>query len=469
MSTSTLPSTAGPMLHDLSAGRMAVNASWLLRLRWVAVAGQLVTVGFVLLILRVGLPLTPVLLVVAFTAVTNVGFALWLRIAATRRRELLPWLADHRLLGMVMTADLLALTVLLYFAGGPSNPFTLFYFVNLALAAVVLPSRWAWPLTGIAVLCFLALFFDHVELPALAGSRPMAFRGIAGGDLEQLGLLVAFSTCASVIVYFITRVTGELRRREVELRTAEQQQARSVRLEALATLAAGTAHELASPLSTIAVVVKELTKHLQGADVPRTVIDDVRLIRSELDRCRTVLDSMAGTAGQAVGEEVRHLSDDELVEEILGGLRNEDRNRIRVQRDGSKHVMVAPLRGLAQALRGLVQNALDASEPDGTVQIQITGSDDRFHLSVVDRGHGMSTETLSRAGEPFFTTKEPGQGMGLGLFLARSVIERLGGTLRFESAAGRSTTALVELPALEPARLDGAEDSAGPGADGGTV
>ncbi len=261
MLTTTPSSSTAPMVHDLCASRMAVNASWLLRLRWVAVAGQLVTVGFVVLILGVQLPLAPVLFVVAFTAATNVGFALWQRIPSARRHELLPRLAGHRLLGTVMTVDLLALTALLYFAGGPRNPFTLFYIVNLALAAVVLPSGWVWSLTGIATLCVLGLFIDHVELPALAGSEPIAIEGVAGGNLEQLGLLVAFVTCASVIVYFITRVTGELRRREVELRTAEQHQARSARLESLATLAAGTAHELASPLSTIAGVVKELTKH----------------------------------------------------------------------------------------------------------------------------------------------------------------------------------------------------------------
>jgi two-component system sensor histidine kinase RegB len=222
----------------------------------------------------------------------------------------------------------------------------------------------------------------------------------------------------------------------------------------LATLAAGTAHELASPLSTIAVVVKELTKHLQGADVPRTVIDDVRLIRSELDRCRTVLDSMAGAAGQAVGEEVRHVAGDVLIKEITSGLRREDRQRIVVRCDASPWVVLAPLRGLGQALRGIVQNALDASEPDGNVQIDVTTCDDRMHLVVADRGRGMSRDTLARAGEPFFTTKEPGQGMGLGLFLARSVVERLGGTLRFESVAERGTTARVELPAFEPARLE---------------
>ena len=104
-----------------------------------------------------------------------------------------------------------------------------------------------------------------------------------------------------------------------------------------------------------------------------------------------------------------------------------------------------PPDSLAQALRGLLQNGLDASGPEGRVHLCVAKSSDRVRIIVHDEGPGMDAATLERAGEPFFTTKEPGRGMGLGLFLARSVIERLGGTLQLDSSVGAGVTAVVEL------------------------
>ena len=437
-----MPEYQPPLPAHTDAARLAVNASWLLRLRWVAVAGQLLTVGFVVLVLKVALPLWPLFAIIAFTAATNLGLAFWSR---TQTAHVSPR-RGHAVLGWLMTADLLSLTALLYFAGGPANPFTIFYFVNLALAAVVLPSRWAWVLTAVAVLCFAGLYVDHVPLAAFEGAADAA-----GLHFRQQGLLVALAACTVVIIYFITRVTGELQETERELRDVEQRRARSDRLEALATLAAGAAHELASPLSTIAVVAKELTHHLEGADVPDSVREDVTLIRSELDHCRAILDRMTGHAGQAAGETVSHVTVNELIEEVLGGLRQPQRVEVTLEAELGREGISVPLEGLAQAIRGLVQNALDASEREAgdgdPVQLEVARDDEGLWLQICDRGPGMPADVLARAGEPFFTTKEPGKGMGLGLFLTRSVLERLGGALELNSQPAVGTTAIVRLPA----------------------
>lgn len=419
------------------------NARWLLRLRWVAIVGQLATVGFVVLVLGLPLRPQPLLLLIAATAVSNVAFQGWLY-----GRAAAPHTAGGPRASMVLVAtmilDLLTLTGLLYFSGGQQNPFWVFYFVNLALAAVVLPSGWSWVLTGLAIAGFgsLALLsytpIPELEAPPLA---PPAARG-----LHRAGLLVAFAACAVVICYFITRIARELQQREAELRMIEKQRARSERLEALATLAAGAGHELASPLSTIAVIAKDLTRHLEGSNVPPSVVEDVALIRSELDHCRMILDRMSGSAGQAAGEQVGRWRVDRIVQEVVQGLRRSDRVTVRGLDTCGTCSLVAPLQGLAQALRGLVQNGLDASEPHQQVVIAVDATAAELILTVRDQGQGMSAEQLARAGEPFYTTKEPGQGMGLGLFLTRNVIERLGGSLRLASLAGQGTTAEVRLP-----------------------
>jgi len=421
--------------------RLLVNAVWLIRLRWVAVAGQFITIGFAWLVLSVPLQLMPLCVIVAFTALTNLVLSGWLTGHLGRQ----PIEKSRRLIHVfvaVMTLDLLSLTALLYFTGGPTNPFAIFYFVNLALAAVILPSRWGWTLTVIAIACLAGLFLVHQPLLNVDSS----ISGIPV-TLRQMGLFVALVTCAVVVVYFITRVTRELRQRERELRIAEQQRAKSRRLEAIGTLAAGAGHELATPLSTIAVVTKELTLHLEGVDAPSSVLEDVALIRAEVDRCRTILDRMSGNLGRNKDERWVDVSLREILDEVLGALA--ERHRVDVSTDDNvmSKVTNMPFLSTTQAIRGVVQNALDASPKDQQADFSAAFEDGFVVLTVSDRGPGMSDDILARAGEPFFTTKEPGKGMGLGLFLTRSVIERLGGSLELQSPKGQGAIATIRIPA----------------------
>jgi two-component system sensor histidine kinase RegB len=432
----------------------AVHAVWLLRLRWVACVGQLITIACASAVFGVPLPIGELLAVILVVAVSNaLLFVGWRRMS---RPERAMWWAEWGdwLLAGVMTLDVVALTVLLYLTGGPTNPFIVFYFVNLALAAVILPARRAWALLGVALLGVAGLFAVHLPLPELEESHPLAgWRAAPAVRLQYQGLFVALAGCASVVVYFITYVTRELQQREAELRAADQDRARGQRLEALATLAAGAAHELATPLATIAVVAKELTRHLENVKVPETVRDDVALIRGELDRCRAILDRMSASAGQAVGEEVALVGVGQLVEAILADVRRRERVVVSVAAEAQSLRVRVPLQALAQALRGLVRNALDAAERDAAdvpgVRLNVASERPGLRFEISDSGPGMPPDVLARAGEPFFTTKEPGRGMGLGLFLCRSVVERLGGNLELRSPPGQGVTAIVRLPASE--------------------
>jgi two-component system sensor histidine kinase RegB len=436
---------------DRSYDRLAVNAVWLLRLRWVAVVGQLITIGVAILVLKVELRALPLLAIVVFTAASNSAFAFWLRSHPGAHESVADEIRDIRLLAVVMTLDLVSLTLLLYFSGGPANPFVIFYLVNLSLTAVVLPSRWGWTLTMFAIGCLVALCFDHVTLPELG--QPVRTVWPLGRTpvLQELGLIVALAACGSVTVYFITRVTRELQHREFQLRIAEIQRSRSERLEALATLAAGAGHELSSPLSTIAVIAKDLAKHLEGTQVPDTVIEDVGLIRSELDHCRRILNEMSSSAGQATGETMRSVTVPELIEEVLHVVRRRDRVQAEFLGDAGDTDVVLPLVGTAQAIRGIVRNALDASPSSGQVTLTVTVDSDNLRIEVCDQGTGMNADVLARSSEPFFTTKEPGQGMGLGLFLAHNVLGRLGGEFQLASEFGVGTTATIRLPLTPPA------------------
>jgi len=424
--------------HQVS---FASDAAWLLRLRCLAVVGQLATIFVVYWLLDVDLSLVALLALIGVTAASNLAFAIWLRVrvklgAQMNERQPAVWL-----LVALMTLDLLTLTGLLFFSGGTNNPFAIFFLVNLALAGVVLPGRWAWALTCASMLCFAVVTFVRHPLEQLEHAVTTDTP-----SMWEVGALIAFCACSSVTTYFITRVTKELRRRESELRIAEQQRARSQRLEALATLAAGAGHELASPLSTIAVVAKELSLHLEEADSPDSVRRDVELIRSELDHCRGVLNRMAGHAGEVVGEENTLLPLTEFIEEVLNGLRKRERVSVKFEEGIADETICLPLDGAAQTLRGVLQNAIDASDEQSQVLLDVRDDTAMWRIATIDQGAGMSEETLARAEEPFFTTKEPGQGMGLGLFLAHSVVERLGGSVEIESTLGRGTTVVLFLP-----------------------
>lgn len=435
---------------DLPSSRYAINADWLMKLRWVAVAGQLTTIIVVEFGLRITVQLTPLLVALGVTAATNSGFTFWLRrLRVERQSDLLERRVWHRVFLSLMLLDLVVLTLLLYFTGGHANPFSLFYFVNLALCGILLSPTRAWLLHVLSLLCFGLLLYFQVPLDELRSSENLLSISESGAPtLGHYGLVAAFAACSSVIVYFVTRLSDELQKGDTALRQAQLKQARTDKWEALGTLSTGAAHELASPLTTIAIVSKELERELSQRNLPSDVVGEIELIRREVDRCRTILNRMSIDAGHATAEADVEISVHELISKTLDELPTErSRVGVKVSRNIGGQKLKVPLQSVLQAIRGVIQNALDASASEVTVAAEIDGK--HLILSVTDTGEGMSKEVLNRADEPFFTTKEAGKGMGLGRFLARTVFERLGGRFDTKSEPGKGTTVKIELPLVE--------------------
>lgn len=419
---------------------------WLLHLRWVAVAGQLCVIVAVEWVLRIALPIWSLLALVGFTAATNAIYSVWLDVLRRRQaatRDVQP--PTYHLVACLMLVDLLTLTGMLWLSGSLQNPFSLFYFVNIAVAGVILTPVWAWALWLCAVLCFIVLMLTGEPLAGLQNQGWMPGPQ-SRWSIGRVGLLVSFATCGGVITYFITMLTGELKRRELELQIAEDERLRARQLEGLATLAAGAGHELATPLSTIAVVAKELSRSVEKHALPASVGQDVALIRTELDRCRQILDRMTSAAGDAAGERLNPTTVDQFFHEVLLGVREPQRVRVGIADNVKNVTSLLPMQAAAQAVRNLVQNAIDASQPGADIQLNAELAGQQWRILVIDRGDGMTSEVLQRVGQPFFTTKEPGRGMGLGLYLTQNVLSRLGGKLVFSSRPGHGTTAEVTLP-----------------------
>jgi two-component system sensor histidine kinase RegB len=416
----------GPV-RGMGANAHAINFAWLLRLRWGAIAGQIVLVGLVARVFGIALPLGAISGLVGAELATNVIAVLWAR----RRRHIDEWMV-----GLLMAADVGFLTGLLSLTGGASNPFSFLYLVYIALAAVVLRPRWTWGLTLLAIACGGLLF------------RGQSSHSMHGPDMQLHleGMWVAFAVAAAFIVYFVQRVTRALAARDAELAAVRDRTARHDKLASLAALAAGAAHELATPLSTIAVVAKELERQLAQWGKGAAAASDARVIREQVDRCRDILSQMAADAGESAGEALAMATGRELVEATLASVPDRDRVQVVVEPSAEAYAVNVPVRAVARALRALIDNARQAAPPPATILVHVSASPRECCMTVTDRGAGMGADVLARAGEPFFTTRPPGKGMGLGLFLTRTLLDSLGGRLRLKSAPGTGTTASIHLP-----------------------
>lgn len=435
---------------------LSLSADWFLALRRVAVIGQIITVLHVRYLLGVNIAILPLGMLIGVTAISNVILSMCYK--QNQKQSDSPHPFEHAklwsaiLLG-VMAFDLIMLTGLLYYSGGVANPFFVFYFVNLCLAGIVLPPRFAWCLNFLAVFCFGFLLYDHVSLDALGlGTAFPSIRKTGQLTLAHNGIFVAFTTCSTVIVYFATLITSRLRKQQQDVQLLEERRAKGDKLEALGTLAAGAAHELATPLGTIAIVIREMEIACQKQVDDPMLLEDFSLVRAELNRCRSILDRMSTKAGQATVEQAVLIRPHELIELILAELPHSSGVEVVVDEQVRDRTLSAPRVLLSQALRGLVKNGIEAARANqkGVVcrfhEGAFSSGKPALQLSIIDQGEGMSPEVLARVGEPFFTTKPTGRGMGLGLFLARSVMERLGGRLEIESESGTGTQVCCLFP-----------------------
>lgn len=366
-------------------------------------------------------PTARVLLLLALLLASNLP--LWTRV---RRGQSL---ADGMVAG-VLALDIALLTMVLALTGGASNPFSSAYLLYVAVAALLLPPGWTSGVVAAAIAAYSGLYWLD-STSEHAGHHSMR--------LHLMGMWVAFVIVGPVVAYAITRLRNEAAVAEQALAEARRRQERAEKLSALATLSAGAAHELSTPLGTIAIIAKDLERRNLDPDLT----EDAGLIREEIDRCSEILSQLAVDVGSGIGEASQSVRVGDLVSDVMYAARD-------VELDASPELLdrsiTLPRRLSTQALQGLLKNARQASAEDGGVQVRLQGEADRLLVEVTDHGCGMNEEVRERAGEPFFTTKATGQGMGLGIFFARSVTEHLGGELEIDSEPGRGTVVAVRIP-----------------------
>ncbi|MBK8163091.1 MAG: HAMP domain-containing histidine kinase [Gammaproteobacteria bacterium] len=411
-----------------------LNLQRLVLLRAVLNGGELVALIVATTALGILLPVAAMSAVVLAHVLLNLYTAWRLRRPSpVRERELYVQLA----------LDILAFGALLYLSGGATNPFSFLLLLPLTVSAAALPQRYSYATAGLAIGGYSLLMLFYRPLP-----QPSAH----GFHMHVVGMWIGFVLSAALIAYFVTRMGIALREHQQRLAHARERALRDERLLALGTLAAGAAHELGTPLATMAVVTDELA---------RECADDARLgrrlaiVRAQIDRCKQVLSGLSEQAGEARAESGRKLGLRAYLDALIEQWHRR-RPEVRHQVDWTGAQGAGPWivvdRTLDQALYNLLDNAADAS-PD-SVEIVAGWDEDTLRIKVCDRGPGFRPEDLARAGQAFFTTKDGGQ--GLGLYLALATVTRYGGSLDMHNRGSGGACVHLTLP-LARIRVDADE------------
>ena len=411
----------------LATSPAAINLQRLVAYRYLVLAG-LVTGLLVAVIRDIALPIGSLLVVIVIFAALNL--ITWLR---------LRWLdrpVGEQELFMHLFSDVLILAALLYFTGGSTNPFVSLFLLPLTLAAAALPGRYTWAIATAAVICYSFLMVWYFPIPHQHGIN---------FNLHVLGMWFGFVLSAILISYFAVKMSATLRERDRALALARENALRDERLVSLGTLAAGAAHELGTPLATMAVLAKDLESECAGTP---GVAEPFQVLRGQIARCKDILSQLAVSAGQARAEAGRDLALDQYLAQIVEQWHNgRPAVDMRLKWEGTQPPpRIIADQTLTQAITNILNNAADASE----WQVEVVGhwSDSELLLEICDHGEGLSVAATSHAGEPFFTTKPPGQGLGLGLFLAQSTIRRLGGSVELFNHREGGACARIVLPLL---------------------
>ncbi|WP_421993887.1 ATP-binding protein [Roseococcus sp.] len=394
-------------LPEAEAGRR--NMRLLIQLRWIAVAGQLLTIAFVHWILEIRLPLASLLLVPALLAAINL-----LSLPLLRR----PDGVSNAELTFALLLDVAALAWQLNQSGGLANPFTSLFLLQVVIGATLLRPWSSWVMVGVVGIALVLLMIDPVPLDLHERNRidPLA--------LYLEGGLVCFALIAVLLVLFVTRMNHNLRASDAALAAIRQQAAEENHIVRMGLLASGAAHELGTPLSTMSVILGDWQRMPRIAGEPE-LVDDITDMQAELARCKSIVGGILMSAGEARGEAPRITTMRKFLDGIVTDWQAMRRPGTIHYRDRfGEDMTIVSDPALKQVIGNIIDNATEVS-PDWT-EITASREEDALVFEIADRGPGFSKSMLESFGHPYRSSKgRPGG--GLGLFLLVNVARKLGG------------------------------------------
>lgn len=396
-------------------------------IRAVVLIGQGLALAYFSLIEPIDIPVSSIALVLAIYASVTIA-------TANRSRINIPITGKEFFVHLLV--DIFFFSILLYFSGGASNPFISYYLISISIAAITLPSFYTAVIALIALVCYSLLLIYHVPVSAIAPSG--MGHSMAGNNLHILGMWANFTISAVIITYFVSRMATELKSQQQKIAMHREQQLESEQLLAIGTLAAGTAHELGTPLTTMKLLVDEM--RLQQEDNL-----DLKLLSQQIDQCKITLKQLQTTAEESSSEDYSAqpltLYFDQLFErwqlmrpKVKANIHYVDCS------DSAPELKFHPT--IAQSILNLLNNAADASPESVDVSISWTKLD--IQIQIKDQGTGLDTANIKNIGKPFFSNKS--DGLGLGLFLSQSTVTRFGGSINLNNLENGGTLTTISLP-----------------------
>jgi two-component system sensor histidine kinase RegB len=396
----------------------------LVALRSIAVVAQILTLAAVWKMLELDLDWQPMLLTIGALAVINL-FS-WLRLRNGKP------VSNMELFGQ-LCVDVLALSLLLYYSGGSTNPFVSLYLLPLVIAAATLPDRYTWGMAALTAACYSVLMFYYIPLP-----HNHQHDSDSAFNAHVVGMWLGFIFSTVVVAYFVVKMAQAVRSRDEMLARVREEILRNERIVALGTQAAGAAHELGTPLSTMAVVIGELQHEAVAQPGWRDALD---ILNEQVRGCKRILDKILANA--QVGGAASLQPADRLMPEVLDEWQILRPVSYQYRSDGIGPVPLVNVdAALRAALMNLLNNAADAAPQ--SIEINTHWDADNVRLEIHDHGKGLSEEAERKAGSAFYTTKA--EGYGLGLFLANATLERMGGSVRLFNRDGGGATTEIILP-----------------------
>jgi two-component system sensor histidine kinase RegB len=401
----------------------------LLWMRILEVAGQAAVVAVAWYGLHVILPIGSIALVIAVLAVS--AFLTALRLCTT-------WPCTDLELTFQLLLDTAALTAILYFSGGTTNPFASLFLVPVAIAAVAL--RWWYTAAIVAAClgCYAFLMHHFVPLAYADGDVEAMF------NLHIVGMGVNFAASALLLAVFLALMTRELQRRERELAELREASLQRQHLASMGLLAAGAAHELGTPLSTMMLLVTELKELPKDSPLVRASLD---LLGLQVKNCKDKLNRLLQLSGHGRAPETRIVGFTTFLHEAMDAvaiLHPRTRFELRPTQHGMNPMTRVDV-GLVQTVNNLLNNAAEAGGPSGgAVVVSVLYDEHAVHILIDDDGPGLDSKVQRLAGRAVITTK-PG-GMGLGLMLSNVNLNRLGGEVSLSRREQGGTRTSVRLP-----------------------
>lgn len=453
MNTEPLPNIPTPIQPENDARQ---NLRWLFVLRNLMIIGE----GLIIFISLYGLdiPLREVPLWAILTLLSVFNWWTWIRLSS---REPI----SETELFIQLSCDVLAITAILYFTGGATNPIAWFFLLPLIIAATVLPQEYTWYMVMFTSGCYTLLMAYYQPLPDIQPfdsglPKDHGLRAIHDMhatmsqhvlDLHVFGMWFGFVFSAVMVAYFVVEMAKNLRARERSLAEVREQSLRNERVVALGTLAAGAAHEMGTPLGTMAILIGEIESECDPVK-ENELATKMRILKEQVSRCKQALSVMSATAGE-IRAESGHLMP--LTTYLDGVVRSWKQQLPGAKLDYRKSGPdPAPdflaEQTLTHALVNILNNAAEVSTEG--LSLHVRWDYRMVTLRILDTGPGIPPDISRQLGKELVSTKD--NGLGVGLFLAFSTIHRLGGEIEMTARERHlGTCTRIELPVVAQKRI----------------